>query len=74
MNKTGLFILGIAIGAAAGIVAGKQWPTPGTAPSAPPDVHQYYYRLNDSTIARHVVTLQDSSVTHRVDTIALDAR
>lgn len=74
MNKTGLFILGIVIGALIGILAGKELFPPSAKTPVLPDVHQYYYRLNDSTIARHVVTLQDSSVTHRVDTIALDTK
>ncbi len=74
MNKAALIILGIAIGAVIGILAGKECFSPSATAPAPPDVHQYYYRLNDSTIARHTVTLQDSSVTHRVDTLALDAK
>ena len=57
-----------------GVLAGKEFLPPAAKAPAPPDIHHYYYRLDDSTIARHTVTLQDSSVTHRVDTLALDTK
>ena len=74
MNKAALIILGIVIGTVIGILVGKESSSPSATAPAPPDVHQYYYRLNDSMVARHTVTLKDSSVTHRVDTLALDTK
>ncbi len=82
MSKLGLFLLSICAGIVIGLLLGYTFfHTSGTkSPSATagrtdtPGTHQYFYRLNDSLAARHTVGGADSSILHRVDTVAIESR
>ncbi len=79
MGKTGLSFLFLLVGLVAGILVGDlifrgNAPEPG-APVARqqtvPHVDHFYYRLNDSMMARHTVGVSDSGLYHTIDTIAI---
>ncbi len=76
MNRLGLPLLSALIGLAVGIVAGYALFTEKTARPAPaaPEVQQYYYRLSDSTITRHTISVTDSGLSHTIDTLAVGRR
>jgi hypothetical protein len=74
MNKYALAVLGTLIGLALGILVGYglfAQATPKPFPSAP---QHYYYRLNDSMVIRHTISVSDSGLNHRVDTVAVETR
>jgi hypothetical protein len=74
MSKPGLSILSMLIGLAAGILVGYLIFTH-SAPEPPaPDAQHFYYRLNDSMIARHTISVSESLLGHDVDTVAIELR
>ena len=74
MNKYAIAILGTLIGLALGIIVGYGLfanAIPKPFPSAP---QHYYYRLNDSMVIRHTISVTDSGLNHKIDTVAVEAR
>ncbi len=74
MNKLGLPVLGTLIGLAVGIVIGRALFTEKAPKPVLPDVQHYYYRLSDSTITRHTISVTDSGVSHDIDTLTVGQR
>lgn len=74
MNRLGLAVLGALIGLVVGIVIGNVFFTDKSPKPVLPDVQHYYYRLSDSTMARHTISVTDSGLDHRIDTIDVEQR
>jgi hypothetical protein len=74
MNRLGLAVLGTLIGLVVGIVIGRVFFTEKTAKPVLPEVQHYYYRLSDSTVARHTISVTDSGLSHIIDTLAVGQR
>lgn len=74
MNRLGLAVLGTLIGLAVGIVIGYAVFTEKTAKPVPPEAQHYYYRLSDSTMTRHTISVTDSGVSHTIDTLTVGQR
>jgi len=82
MNRLGYYFLSICAGLVAGLLLGYVFfHDPGTSSlSLNPDRadtsanRQYFYRLNDSLVARHTVSSSDSGVIHHVDTVAVESK
>ncbi len=75
MNRLGLPLLGALIGLVAGIVIGYALFTEKAATPVPrPEVQHFYYRLSDSTVARHTISVTDSGLSHIIDTLAVGQR
>jgi hypothetical protein len=74
MNKAGLFLLTLLIGFIAGMAAG--YAILMKTEEAPPvtQVKYFYYRLNDSMVARHGVSGLEGNVVHTLDTIWVETR
>jgi hypothetical protein len=74
MNKGGLAVLSLLIGLVAGILVGYGL-FAGNAPKpARPEAQHYYYRMNDSTVVRHTISVSDSGLSHEVDTLMVERR
>lgn len=79
MSKTGLFFLSLCGGIVIGLLLGYQFfhHPETTSPSAAAGhvdssgTYQYFYRLNDSSVAVHSVSGSGTGVVHRVDTVAV---
>ena len=71
MNKPGLLILGIVLGFVVGILSGYAIFKEGKPGPSIPAGEQYNYRLNDTTAVRHTISVSDSGVVHKLDTIAV---
>jgi len=74
MNRLALAILGTLIGLVVGILLGYGLFANKTPKSSTPEVQHYYYRMNDSTMVRHTISVSDSGLSHKVDTIAVEQR
>ena len=74
MNKFGLMVLGTLIGLVVGVVLGYALFTEKTPKQSLPEAQHYYYRLNDSTMVRHTISVSDSGLDHRIDTPAVEQR
>lgn len=74
MNKLGLAILGSLIGLAVGIVIGYALFTEKAPKPVLPETQHYYYRLRDSTMTRHTISVTDSGVSHTIDTLTVGQR
>lgn len=74
MNRLGLAVLGTLIGLAVGIVIGYGLFTEKAPKPVLPEAHHYYYRLSDSTMTRHTISVTDSGVSHTIDTLAVGQR
>ncbi|MBP1648698.1 MAG: hypothetical protein H6Q30_2143 [Bacteroidetes bacterium] len=82
MNRLGYYLLSICAGLVAGLLLGYVFfHDSGTQPVAEPrewadtsGTHQYFYRLNDTLVARHTISSSDTGVVHSVDTVAINIR
>jgi hypothetical protein len=74
MNKLALSILSLLIGFVAGILISYIMFVPSPPKRSFPENQYFYYRLSDSTAARHTIGLSDSGLIHKVDTIVLEKR
>ncbi len=74
MNKFGLAVLGALIGLVAGIVIGYALFTEKAPKATASDVQHYYYRVGDSTVVRHTISVSDSGLNHTVDTLTVERR
>jgi len=74
MNKLALSILSLLIGFVAGILICYAMFVPSTPKRSVPENQYFYYRLSDSTAARHTIGICDSGLIHRVDTIVIEKR
>ncbi len=74
MNRLGLAVLGTLIGLVVGIVIGRVFFTEKAPKPVLPEVQHYYYRLGDSTITRHTISVTDSGVSHVIDTLTVGQR
>jgi hypothetical protein len=74
MNKYGIAVLGTLIGVAVGILVGYGLFANSTPKPFPSQPQHYYYRLNDSTVVRHTISVTDSGLHHKVDTVAVEVR
>ncbi len=74
MSKLGLSILSMLIGFVAGILVGYVIFTHSAPEPSAPDAQHFYYRLNDSMIARHTICVSESLLDHNVDTVAIELR
>jgi hypothetical protein len=74
MDKTGLVILSLLIGLVAGILIGYGLFTDRSTKPVHADPQHYYYRMNDSTVVRHTISVSDSGLSHTVDTLAVEPR
>jgi len=74
MNKPGVAVLSMLIGLVSGILVGYGLFTDKTPRPSLPDPQHYYYRLNDSTLVRHTISVSDSGLNHTVDTLAVESR
>lgn len=74
MSKVGVSIVAALVGLAVGVFAGyllfsRSTPEPSAAAARP-----FYYRLNDSMIVRHTISVSENKLGHRVDTVAIESR
>jgi hypothetical protein len=74
MNKYSLAVLGTLIGLAVGILVGYGLFAHTAPKSLPSEPQHYYYRLNDSMVIRHTISVSDSGLHHQVDTVAVETR
>ncbi len=74
MNKLGLVVLGTLLGLVFGIMIGYAIFTEKSPKPLPPEAQHYYYRLSDSTMVRHTISVSDSGLNHTVDTLAVEQR
>jgi hypothetical protein len=74
MNKPGLAILSMLIGLVAGILVGYMLFAAKTPKPSLPEPQHYYYRLSDSTMVRHTISVSDSGLNHNVDTVTVESR
>lgn len=78
MSKLGLSLVSMLIGLTVGLFLGhalftKSAETPPLLP-APPGNQEFYYRLNDSMMARHTISVSDSGPSHSIDTVEIQTK
>lgn len=74
MGKPLISIVSLTLGLASGVYLGATF-FPRTEPAPAPSLaKQFYYRLTDSTIVQHTVSLSGGEVHHVLDTVALTPR
>ena len=74
MGKPLISIASLTLGLAAGVFLGATFFPRAEPGPAPAQAKQFFYRLTDSTIVRHTVSLSGGEVQHTLDTIAVTLR
>jgi hypothetical protein len=74
MNKLAVAVLSTLIGLVVGILVGYGLFGGKTSNRSVPDPQHYFYRLNDSLIVRHTISVSDSGLDHKIDTVVVEPR
>ena len=74
MGKPLISIASLMLGLAGGVFLGATFFSRAEPGPAPTQAKQFYYRLTDSTVVRHTVSLSGGDVQHTIDTIAVVPR